>query len=137
MTKRSFGPLEQHEARAVATNLELHHEGLLGQGRKTDAPLHIDQQRLQIEILIRWLARQPAPSPCAEGTYEACQFLPRFRECVFRAVGPLSPGDRPGEDKGLEPLGKDRAGHAGNAPPDVVEATAATQDFSYDQKRPP
>src|SRR5215831_5415019 len=48
---------KQHEAPVVSADLEPHYERLLGQGRKADAPLHIDQQRLQIEILIRRLAR--------------------------------------------------------------------------------
>ena len=51
-------------------------------------------------------------------------------------MGTVGPDDRPGEDEGLEPFGKDGAGHAGNAPADVVEAAAATQDFPYDQEGP-
>src|SRR5262249_22282031 len=53
---------------------------------------------------------------------------------AVRAVGS---NDRPGEDEGLEPFGKDGAGHAGNPAADVVEAAAATQDFPYDQQGPP
>ena len=52
-------------------------------------------------------------------------------------MGTVGSGDRPGEDKGLEPFGKDGAGHAGNAPADVIEAAAAAQDFPYDQEGPP
>src|SRR5215471_17022547 len=52
-------------------------------------------------------------------------------------MGTLGPNDRPGEDESLEPFGKDRAGHAGNAPADIVEAAAARQDFPYDQEGPP
>jgi hypothetical protein len=54
--------------------------------------------------------------------------------------GPLSvsvgPGDRPDEDEGLEPFGKDGAGHTGNAAADVVKAAAAAQDFPHDQESP-
>jgi hypothetical protein len=99
--------------------------------------LHIDQQRLQIEVLIRRLAREPALSPCAEGAHQDRQLLSRFGEGVFGAVGSVGPNDRSGEDERLEPFGKDGAGYAGNAPADVVEAAAATQDFPYDQQRPP
>ena len=60
---------------------------------------------------------------------------PRFGELVFGAVGTV--GDRPDQGEGLEPFGKDGAGHAGNAPADVVEAAAAAQDFPYDQEGPP
>src|SRR5262249_42068940 len=65
------------------------------------------------------------------------QLLPRFRELVFGAVGTVGPDDRPNEDKSLEPFGKDGAGHAGNAPADVVEAAGAAQGFPYYQEGPP
>ena len=120
----------------VAANLEAHHEGLFGQGCKMDPPLHIDQQRLQIEVLIRRVTRQPALSPCAKGAYHDRQLLARFGDGVFRAVGTVGSGDRPGQDKGLEPFGKDSAGHTGNAPADVVEAAGTTQDFPYNQESP-
>ena len=94
----------------MAPNLEPHHQGVLGQGCKMDSPLHIDQQRFQIEVLIRRLAREPALSPCAEGAHQVRQFLPRFGEGVFWAVGTVGPNDRPGEDESLEPFGKYGAG---------------------------
>ena len=120
----------------MATNLKPHHEGLLGQGCRADPPFHIDQQRLQIQVLIRWLARQPALSPCPEGAHQHRQLLSRFGELVFWAVAAVGPGDRPDENESLEPFGKDGAGHAGNAPADVVEAAAAAQEFPYDQEGP-
>src|SRR5262249_30005551 len=43
----------------------------------------------------------------------------------------------PNKDEGLEPFRKDGAGHAGDATADIVEAAAATQNFPYDQERPP
>jgi hypothetical protein len=98
--------------------------------------LHVDQQRLQIEVLIHRLARQPALAPCAEGAHKVRQLLPRFSEGVFWAVGTVGAGDRPDEHECLEPFGKDGAGHARNAPPDVVEPPAAAQDLPYDQKGP-
>src|SRR5215510_9909702 len=61
---------------------------------------------------------------------------PPFGELVFGAVGAVDPSDRPNVDESLEPFGRDGTGHSGNAPADIVEAPAATQDFPYDQKGP-
>jgi len=83
MTERSFGLLEQHEALVVATNFEPHYQRILGQRREIHPPLHVDQQRLQIEVLTRRFTREPTLSPCAEGAHKTRELLPRFGECVF------------------------------------------------------
>src|SRR5215471_15717343 len=120
----------------MATNLKPHHERLVGQSRKADSPLYIDQQWLQIEVFVRWFAGKPPLPPCTECTHQIRQLPPRFGEFVFGAVGTVSPGDCPGEYECLEPFGKDSAGHSRNAPADVIEAAAAAQDFPHDQKGP-
>src|SRR5262249_42458109 len=99
-------------------------------------PFHVDQHRLQIEILARRLALQPALSPCAEYAHQHRQLLPRFGQLILGAVRTVRPGNRADEGESLEPFGKNGAGHPGNAPADVVEAAAAAQDFPYDQEGP-
>ena len=121
----------------MAANLEPHHQRLLGQRRKADAPLHIDQQWLQIEVLIRRRACQPALSPGAQRAHQGRQLLPGFGEGVFRAVRTVGPGDRADEHEGLQPFGQDGAGDARDAAADVVEAAASAQDFPHDQQGPP
>src|SRR5690348_17526920 len=79
---------------------------------------------------------EPALSPRAEGTHHARELLAGFCGGVFRAVRTFGSRDHPGQDKGLEPFGKDSARDTGNAPADVVEAAAATKDFAHDQKGP-
>ena len=137
MTKRSFGLPEQHEAVAITTNLKTDNEGLVGQSRKVDPPLHIDQQRLEIEVFVRGLPDQPALSPGTEGAYERRQLLARLGQGVLWAVGSVGSNDCPNEKERLEPFRQDRAGYAGNATADVVEAPTATQHFSHNQESPP
>ena len=99
----------------MATNLKPHHKGIFGQGREVDSPLHVAQQRLQIESS---LAGSRASQRCPHvprALTRRRQFLSRFGELIFLAVGTVGPDDRPDEDQGLEPFGKNGAGHAGNA----------------------
>ena len=134
---RRLGLLEQHVAPPMAANFEPHHQRLPGQRRKTDAPLHVDQHRLQIEVLARRLAPEPALPPGGERAHQSRELLTRFGQLVLGAMRAVRPGERSNQDELLQPFGQHGARHPRHAPANVVEAAAAAHDFAYDQKRPP
>src|SRR5262249_20104610 len=50
--ERGLGRFEQHEAALAAINLEPDHDGMFWQCREADAPLHIDEHRIEIVSLL-------------------------------------------------------------------------------------
>ena len=116
VTKRSLGLLEQHEAPVMTAYLKPHHHGVPGQGRKAYPPLHIDQQRFQIEVLRRRLSRQPTLSPCSKRAYQDRQLLSRFGKNVFRAMRRIDARHGAGEAPKPEAVRKARCGRPAGIP---------------------
>ena len=136
MAERGLGLFQQHEARPMAANLEPHHQRIFGKRREVDAPLHVAQQRFEIDILLGRFARQPALAPGGERAHQRSQFAAGFGELIFRPVRAVGARDRADVEECLQPLGKHRARHPRNAAADIVEAAAAGQEFAHDQQRP-
>ena len=66
-------------------DLEADDDRLLRERSGADASGHVDQERLEVEILLLGPPRQPALAPSAEGCHQAGQFPARFGEGVVDA----------------------------------------------------
>ena len=67
---RRLPPSQEHQTRLISLNCDSHDDRVFRQEFQAHAPLHIDEQGLEIEILIRRVPQKPSLSP---GTKRADQ----------------------------------------------------------------
>lgn len=135
--QRHLATLQQQETRiARSVDLEADDHRLGRQGVEADAALHVDKQRLEIQVFVVGVPGQPALAPGGERTDQCRQLTAGLGQRGFGPVPALAALDRAGLDQRLQPLGQHRARHPGDAAPDVVEAPAAAEKLAHDEKRP-
>jgi len=134
---RGLSPLEQHELRAGTAHLEPRNDRLVRQTIQPDAPLHIHQYGLQIEVLGVGLPRQPSLPPGGERTHQHRQVPAGIGQDVLGAVLAIDPRHRTDHGQRLQSLGQNGARNARNAAADVIESPAPAQQFAHDQDGPP
>src|SRR5262249_5401231 len=83
------------EEAALPTNLEPDDDGMFRERCEPNAPLHVDEQRFQVVVLILRRSRQPSLSPRSERSHEDRQLLARLGERVFGTMLAIDPSYAP------------------------------------------
>jgi hypothetical protein len=122
--------------RGAAVDFKANDKRMRRQGLPANPSLHVDQQRICIEILALWLSGQPSLSPSAQRADDANQFTARIGQDVFRPARSADTHDDADIGQRLQPLGEHGPRYSRNAPADVVEATPPAQDFADHEQCP-
>src|SRR5262249_5460142 len=124
------------EEAALPTNLEPDDDGMFRERCEPNAPLHVDEQRFQVVVLILRRSRQPSLSPRTERSHEDRQLLARLGERVFGTMLAIDPSYGPDEGQRLQSFRKHGAGDSWYASANVIEAAAPTQELPRDKESP-
>lgn len=96
--------------------------------------LHVDQERLDIQILITGPTRQPSLTPVGELAHEPQELLARFGELVFGALHAVETPHDANYCERLQTLGEHRSRDAWNPAADIIEPPTAAQELAdYEQ----
>src|SRR5213075_1983223 len=90
----------------MAIKLQTNHQRLARERGEIHPPPHVDQKRLEIEVLAMRLAREPSLTPQAELLDDSQKLRARRGQNIFRPIRPLSSGNRSGVDQHLKPFGE-------------------------------
>jgi hypothetical protein len=111
--------------------------GSLGSAGEAHAALHVDEQRIEIEVLDLRPTRQPALPPGRERRDHGRELGAGGGEGVFRPVLARDARHRADVDQLLQPLGQHSARDPRDAAANVVEAPAAAQQLAHHEQGPP
>ena len=118
--------------------VELHDDPSRRQAVAGHPPVHPPHEHRGLDVVLEVLVA-PLDRPAAHRLEHRLEVLAGGGEVVLAAApGRRRPGlDHPAALEVAEALGEQRAGHAGQAAGDVVEAGVAEEQLPHDQGRPP
>jgi hypothetical protein len=123
---------QKQKTRLAALDFKADDKWLLWQCLEPDAPLHVDEHGLGIEIFVFRPARQPPLAPGCKYADQAGEFLARFGEFVLGAMRTFDTSDYASQGELLEPLGQHGSRYARDGAPDLIEPSAAGQQLAHD-----
>src|SRR4051794_2163634 len=125
VAQRRFRLAKQEIAGAMAIELQANHQRLVRERGEIHPPSHVDQKRLEIELLAMRLAGEPSLTPLTELLDDPQQLRARHGQNIFRPIRPIGSGNRAGVGQHLKPFGEHGPADPRDSSANVIEPLAA------------